>query len=34
MVEACKVELVVSENDFQNYKMIRFLKDRFVQVVN
>ena len=31
--EACKVSLVVSENDFENYKMIRFLKDRLNQVI-
>jgi len=34
MEEACKVQLVVSENDFENYKMIRFLKDRLSQVVS
>lgn len=34
MEEACKVQLVVSDNDFENYKMIRFLKDRLSQVIS
>ena len=32
--EACKVSIVVSENDLENYKMIRFLKDRLNQVIS
>jgi hypothetical protein len=28
MEEVCKVQLVVSENDFENYKMVKFFKDR------